>query len=390
MHDEDRQSTLNPGSFPDAVPDDHATRLNSPRRLATLEATGLMDSLPDEAFDRAVRLATRITSAPVGLVSIVDGQRQFFKARSGLDSRSEFATGTPLSHSFCQFVVSQDRVMRVEDSRSHSLLAQSRAHHDLGAVAYLGVPVHAPNGEALGSFCAIDHSPRDWTSADIEALEDLAGVLEAEIALRQTVDERQLLIEELNHRVKNVFAILSGMIRLARHGEETADTLASALEARVQALGRAHELIVPIAEINHTVGQSVPLASLFSSLLEPYVGPGSERVVIEGPGIELGPAATTNLALAIHELATNAVKYGALASAGGRLSITWTREDQELRIRWREIRPEPEDTQLTEPGFGSRLISICLQSQLHGEVRTEVSDTGWARKITIPLNALEA
>jgi two-component sensor histidine kinase len=384
----DRPSEPGYSPFPDVVPEDHEARLNAPRRLATLKASGLMDSLPNEAFERAVRLATRVTGARVGLVSIVDAERQSFNATAGLTVPEHLTSGTPLSHSFCQFVVSQDRALGVEDARSHPLLKDNKAPDDLNAIAYLGVPVHAPNGEVLGSFCAIEARPRAWTSADLGALEDLATMIETEIALRRSSDECQLLIDELNHRVKNVFAIVSAIIRLGKEKATSADDFAETLSARVQALARTQDLIVPVAESGSETRQATSVDELLVALLNPYVDPQDERVRLDGDLVELGAFATTNLALALHELATNAAKYGGLSTPDGWLSISWRLTDGSFELDWFETLPTALEMAVGEAGFGSKLLSICVEGQLQGSISTDATSCGWSRKIRIPRQIL--
>ncbi|MEM0900033.1 MAG: GAF domain-containing protein [Pseudomonadota bacterium] len=147
-----------------------------------------MDSPIEDTFDRAVRLATRILGAPVGLLSLVDGERQFFKAQIGLPEPSATDRQTPLTHSFCQHVVAANAPLSVRDAREDPLVKDNLAIPDLGVIAYLGVPVHAPSGHVLGSFCAIQSEPRDWTAQEREALEDIAATIETEIALRKEIE----------------------------------------------------------------------------------------------------------------------------------------------------------------------------------------------------------
>ncbi len=153
-------------------------------RLLTLRRTGLLDSPPEEAFDRLTRLAARFLDAPVALVSLVDEERQFFKSCFGLPE--PWATGreTPLSHSFCQHVVIREEALIVEDAREHPLVKENLAIPDLGVMAYAGIPLTTSRGEVLGSFCAIDTKPRRWTEEEIRTLRDLAASVTTEIQRR--------------------------------------------------------------------------------------------------------------------------------------------------------------------------------------------------------------
>ena len=159
--------------------------LSDPGRLAALGNTGMLDSEPDEEFDILTRLAAQLLGTPVALVSLVDDQRQFFKSQVGLPHPWDKSRQTPLSHSFCQWVVSSDEELVVSDAREHAILRTNGAISDLGVVAYAGVPLSAATGETIGSFCAIDCKPRDWNSEQLATLRDLGQVVNACSAFNQ-------------------------------------------------------------------------------------------------------------------------------------------------------------------------------------------------------------
>lgn len=160
--------------------------LRDPERLAALVATGLLDSKPDESLDVLTRMAAETLGVPVVLVSLVDGKRQFCKSQVGLPTPYDVERQTPLSHSFCQWVVSSQEELVVSDARVHPVLRGNDAVADLGVVAYAGIPLTAALRQTIGSFCAIDGSPRDWLEADIAALRDFAQVVEAQSILNMS------------------------------------------------------------------------------------------------------------------------------------------------------------------------------------------------------------
>jgi len=158
--------------------------VRDPARLAGLRATGLLDAGADPAFDRLAALAARLLDAPVALVTLVDADRQVFLSCPGLTGPFADAGETPLSHSFCAHVVDRREPLVISDAREEPLVRDNLAVPDLGVVAYLGVPIGGPDGQVLGSFCAIDHRPRHWTADQVALLADLAASVESEIALR--------------------------------------------------------------------------------------------------------------------------------------------------------------------------------------------------------------
>lgn len=170
---------------------DRPGSLTDPRRLAVLAASGLLDTPPEEAFDRFTRLAARLLQVPVALVSLVTPDRQFFKSHVGLADPWAVRRETPLSHSFCQYVVQDGQPFVVADARTHPRVQDNQAIPDLDVIAYAGVPLTTPDGMTLGAFCAIDSQPRAWTPEEIALLEDLAAGLRSEVVLRLELAAQQ-------------------------------------------------------------------------------------------------------------------------------------------------------------------------------------------------------
>lgn len=163
--------------------DGQSSAVHAPERLRELHRSMLLDTPPEESFDRLTRLTSSVLNVPVTLVSLVDSDRQFFKSCLGLPQPWAAQRQTPLSHSFCQHVVESRRPLVVSDAREHPLLRNNPAIRDLGIIAYAGAPLISPNGQVLGTLCAIDHEPRHWTTNQVEILCNLAGSVLSEIEL---------------------------------------------------------------------------------------------------------------------------------------------------------------------------------------------------------------
>jgi signal transduction histidine kinase len=207
-------------------------------RLAALQRTNLLDSPPEEAFDRLTRLASKILHVPVSLVSLVDNERQYFKSVVGPDDPWATLRETPLSHSLCQHVVASSKPLIVTDARRHPLVHQNLAIPELGVVAYAGMPLTTPDGQTLGSFCAIDTQPREWTEEEIEILQELATSAMTEVELRLTAQQLQesyqklqaveALRDDLTHMIVHdlrtpLTSLLSGVQMIELVGELTED-----------------------------------------------------------------------------------------------------------------------------------------------------------------------
>ncbi len=168
-----------------------AIPLNEASRLDTLRALNILDTSPEERFDRLTRLAKRLFGVPIALISLVDADRQWFKSCQGLSVNE-----TPRGVSFCGHAILGEKVMMVPDAllderfRDNPLVVG-----DPGIRFYAGCPLQVPNGSKLGTLCLIDVEPRTMDEADLELLKDLARMAEQEIAALQlaTMDELTLL-----------------------------------------------------------------------------------------------------------------------------------------------------------------------------------------------------
>ena len=161
--------------------------LDEPARLSALQRSALLDTPVEERFDRITRLASAVLGVPVAMVSLVDDHRQFFKSQHGLPEPWASRRETPLSHSFCQHVVSHAAPLIVSDAREHPLVRDNPAINEMGVVAYAGIPIQASNGQVLGSFCAIDTLPHAWTESEIDTLRQLGELLRTELQLREAL-----------------------------------------------------------------------------------------------------------------------------------------------------------------------------------------------------------
>jgi serine phosphatase RsbU (regulator of sigma subunit) len=160
--------------------------LDNAQRLASLAATGL-GPVADPGLEPFTRLVARLLDVPVVLVSLVDDARQFFPAAIGLAEPYASRRETPLSHSFCQHVVTSQAPLVVTDAVEHPLVCANLAIPDMGVIGYAGMPLVDRDGRTLGSLCAIDTSPREWTDDELNTLRDLAAACSSEIQLRTAV-----------------------------------------------------------------------------------------------------------------------------------------------------------------------------------------------------------
>ena len=221
---------------PAQAPDDELGRTG---RLRALERADLLDTPPEEPFDRLARLTAQLLNVPIVLMSIVDRQRQFFKAQVGLSAPVATKRQTPIAHSFCQWVVTADEDLVVDDARNHLVLAANPATIELGIVAYAGVPLRSDPDETIGSFCAVDMKPHRWDARELRALHDAADVAQGLTILRQAARLPPVTFEEFRVMAAVAGRAVEAVMRLHEAGKtrmETSDL--HALIALASDLGR--------------------------------------------------------------------------------------------------------------------------------------------------------
>ncbi|GAA4021917.1 hypothetical protein GCM10022280_23130 [Sphingomonas swuensis] len=231
-----------------------------------------------------------------------------------------------------------------------------------------------------------DGEPRVWRGLKAPlrdsdgAIIGMVGV-STDITERKALEERErLLAREVDHRAKNLLAVVQSVVQLSR--AQDADAFRESVVGRIQSLGRAHSLL--------SAGrwEAVSLSDLVVEELAPYALDHQQRVTIEGPDLQLRPAAAQSLALTLHELATNAVKYGALKIESGRLMVSWRRsEGGGLDLHWRELGCGPLRPS-DRSGFGSRVIAASIERQLGGEVERKWTDDGLEVHLRLPAGQL--
>lgn len=157
----------------------------------------LINAGKETVYDKLTALASTVIGTPISLVSLVSSKFQFFKSEFGLKGDVKAKRRTPLSHSFCQHVVRSNEPLIVSDAREHNLVKNNLAIRDLNVIGYLGIPLTLQDGMPLGSFCAIDTEPREWTQTEIAIMNELAAIVTKEFDARAYARLNRLSKEEL-------------------------------------------------------------------------------------------------------------------------------------------------------------------------------------------------
>ena len=226
-----------------------------------------------------------------------------------------------------------------------------------------------------------------WTEADRRIAEQLRITL-LEVILRMTdaaererrsgQERQELLIAELNHRVRNILGLIRGLVGQSRSGSGSVEEFASVIGGRIQALARAHD------QITTTNWGPGSLRDLLAAESEAYLNNNTDRMVFEGPDVLLEPQAFSIVALVVHEMMTNASKYGALTDRSGHVHVTWDLDPMgRLVLHWKE-KGGPAVQAPTRRGFGTTVIERSIPFDLKGEAELRYELTGVEARFVVP------
>ena len=217
---------------------------------------------------------------------------------------------------------------------------------------------------------------------DAKLLLEQAGIDAKE---REAADKLQkLILGELHHRIKNTLATVSAIASQSFRAATSIEHGQQAMEGRLVALGRAHDLLMQISWSNAS------LTHTLSGATEPYDSLGARRFHFNGPDVRITSGAVIALAMTLNELCTNTTKFGALSTAAGRVEIAWTidNEKQRLRLTWTE-RGGPPVQRPTRRSFGTRMMEL-LGQQLNGQVQLTYDPSGFVYVLDVPLSSIIA
>jgi PAS domain S-box-containing protein len=249
---------------------------------------------------------------------------------------------------------------------------------DHGAVSGVSTPIAGRDGRAYGVLTAHATTRRKFSESEVSFIIAVASVVAGAIQRLQQDRRQELMIRELRHRSGNLFAQLLALFSQTAKNSKNLPDLVTKYEARVLALANAHRLV--------TEGgwKSASLTEILNTLLGPFL----DRITFAGPNVFLEPDATFGVSMAVHELATNASKFGSLSQRPGRIEVTWTvaRTDRGLTLTldWKELGGPPPKRN-PRPGFGGRLINMVIARQLNGDVQQIFGPEGLNTRLIVPL-----
>jgi two-component sensor histidine kinase len=286
------------------------------------------------------------------------------------------------SGSTCGLALNSGKRVVVPDIENCELMAGSRDLDEYRRSCIRAVqstPLVSRTGRLLGMISTHWRLPHDPRESDLHRLDLLARQAADLIERKEAELHQQLLINELNHRVKNMLATVQAIAGQTFRGARADPNAREAFEARLIALSDAHSILT------QEDWEGAEIHAILARVVEPHTG--RERLRVQGPPIRLSPKAALALAMGLHELATNAVKYGALSNRTGKVAVTWAVEGSRpgsLHLQWRES-GGPTVTPPNRKGFGSRLIERNLPLELNGQAKIEYRAEGIVCTVTSAL-----
>jgi two-component sensor histidine kinase len=345
-----------------------------------------MADRPTEVVPRLVALAMDICDGVSAGVSVLDGKTNRFRWL-GVQGALAAMQGVTVPRENSPAGLCMDRggpVLFAQPGRAFGWMQGS----PLPVSELLMVPLQSKGAAPLGVLWVIAKEAGHFDSGHARSMSDLAAF--AAIALRMTYSEERLsqalrlqetLANEMNHRVKNVFALTEGMVRLSAHNAVGKEDLAATLMGRLHALAEAHALV------GQRFDQMPWAAADFGEILTRILLPHDEgRSTVRGPIVSVGERAVTSVALLFHELATNAAKYGSLSVDQGAVEIAWEADERDMRLQWREA-GGPATKPPVKQGNGVKVVNGTVQ-QLGGTIDYDWRPQGLIARLRLPTASL--
>lgn len=350
------------------------------RRLAALHDLDILDTETEAEYDQIAELVAAICDAPVGVVNLIDADRQWFKAETGLGVRS-----TPLDTSLCSHVILQGDYVEIPDTLEDVRMSDNPlCLGDEGYRFYAGAVLTSEEGHPVGTLCVLDTKPRELTAFQRQTVQALGRQVMRLFDLRLALKRQQLLAREVDHRVKNSLAMIAAIVRLQSNRSKSPE-VKSALEtvqARLAAITALHE------ELHQAEQSSVELAGFLDRLrrhLRPLLPNGVKFETDCEPACFPSDVVST-IGLIVNEFVANAAKHGLGAGGDGAVAIIGRRHGDTYVLMSSNDGPADEEALAairTSAGLGTRIIAATAQG-IGASAEWRLADPGLVLELRIP------
>ena len=360
-------------------------------------AVRMMDG-PAEVLPRFVDLAMNMAEGVSAGLSLYEesSEPQVFRwcYLRGTLAAFEGAT-TPRDFSPCGITLDEMRpILSRHPERYYDWIAEA----NIVVPEVLLVPLYRGSNEPLGTLWIVSDQIGHFNAGHARSVSELASfvsialhMLQIESRVKQALDHQEVLAKEMSHRVKNLFAIVDGLIGLSARNVSSKEELAQVLSGRVRALADAHGLVRHSFSDETTPSGSLDLSELLRTIVRPYESAAdASRFSFSGPSILCDQRAVNGIALIVHELATNAAKHGALANHNGLVDINWFTESDKLIMRWSERGGPAIGAPPPGSGFGSMLLRDTIARSFQGTLSYDWKPSGVEVTLQLSLNEIRS
>ena len=367
-------------------------------KIAIQELASRMAGQPEEMLPHFVDLAMAMTGGISAGLSLLEEfpAPGVFRWRYLRGQLAEFENATtPRNFSPCGITLDRNGpVLSLHPERFYDWISDAK----IEVPEVLLVPLYIGGAEPMGTLWIVAGHEGHFCRDDARIATELASfvgmalkMLRTEQRLQTALEEQETLTKEMSHRVKNLFAVSQGMVRMTRRTSASKEDMGESLIGRFHALASAHRLIRRSFGPDGTPSPVSDLGELVRTIVEPHerlLAGKKSRFDVDGPALSCGEHALNGAALMLHELATNAVKYGALASDDGRVAISWSHSDSDLVLDWHESGGPGLSGAPQMSGFGSKLLNDTVKRQFGGNLSHDWQPEGLKVRVTVPLKNL--
>lgn len=351
------------------------------RRLAALHELDILDTAPEREFDEIAELVAAICDTPVGVVNLIDADRQWFKAEAGLGVRS-----TPLETSLCSHVILENGFVEIPDTLADQRMSDNPlCQGSEGFRFYAGAVLTSEEGLPVGTLCVLDTEPRRLTPFQRQAVQTLGRQVTRLLDLRLAVKRQELLAREVDHRVKNSLAMIAAIVRLqsSRSDSFQVKQALEIVQSRLAAITAVHE------ELHQTTETSIELAGFLNRLrrhLRPLL-PDEVAFEVDCDEARFASDFVSTVGLVVNEFTANAAKHGIGAAGGGAtVSITGKWQGSEYVLTCSDTGPADEAVLAairTSAGLGTRIIASSAQA-IGASIEWRLGNPGIALELRLP------
>jgi two-component sensor histidine kinase len=353
-------------------------------RLETLKSYDILDTVEEADFDDIVAIASAICDVPVSLISLVDDDRQWFKARVGFEPQQ-----TSLEESVCSHSILQDDFLEVPDMALDNRTSDNPLHTgDPNVNFYAGANLVAPNGMKIGTLCVLDTKPRTLSPFQRQALKTLSRQVMTQLELRKLLGQEEALRSEMDHRVKNSLQTIASVMRVASRGikDQQALDVLNLVERRISAVGSLHSELMG-REGRDSVDTRPYLKRVVKLLAD--IAPDNVEITVDTLDAAIGARMASAIGMIVSEFVANSIKHAFPGDRRGLVQISLAKDGQGewvLSCQDDGVGQQEDDEDSADDGnsgLGAMLMSTAT-AQLNGQLEYVSRPSGTELTVKFP------